>query len=34
MEEMLNKIDDLSRSVDRIAHDVETFKLKVFVPKV
>ena len=30
----MNKIDDLSRSVDRIAHDVENFKMKIFVPKV
>ena len=30
----MNKIDDLSRSVDRIAHDVENLKLKFFVPKV
>ena len=30
----MNKIDDLSRSVDRIAHDVENIKLKFFVPKV
>ena len=34
MEEKLNKIDDLSRSVDRIAHDVENLKMKFFVPKV
>ena len=30
----MNKIDDLSRSVDRIAHDVENLKMKIFVPKV
>ena len=30
----MNKIDDLSRSVDRISHDVETLKMKIFVPKV
>ena len=30
----MNKIDDLSRSVDRIARDVENLKFKVFVPKV
>ena len=29
----MNKIDDLSRSVDRIAHDVENIKMKIFVPK-
>ena len=34
IEEKLNKIDDLSRSVDRIAHDVENLKMKIFVPKV
>ena len=30
----MNKIDDLSRSVDKIAHDVENIKMKIFVPKV
>ena len=30
----MNKIDDLSRSVDRIAHDVENLKMTIFVPKV
>ena len=30
----MNKIDDLSRSVDRISHDVENLKEKFFVPKV
>ena len=30
----MSKIDDLSRSVDRIAHDVENLKMKIFVPKV
>ena len=34
MEEKLNKVDDLSRSVDRIAHDVENLKMKFCVPKV
>ena len=34
MEEKLNKIDDLSRSIDRIFHDVETIKMKFFVRKV
>ena len=29
----MNKIDDLSRSVDRISHDVENLKMKIFVPK-
>ena len=32
IEEKLNKIDDLSRSVDRISHDVENLKMKIFVP--
>ena len=30
IEEKLNKIDDLSRSVDRIAHDVENLKMNFF----
>ena len=30
----MNKIDDLSRSVDRISHDVEKLKMNIFVPKV
>ena len=34
IEEKLSKILDLSRSVDRIAHDVENLKMKFFVPKV
>ena len=34
MEEKLNKIDYLSRSVDRISHDVENIKMKIFVHKV
>lgn len=34
IEEKLNKIDDLSRSVDRISHDLETLNMKFFVPKV
>ena len=34
IEEKLNKIDDISRSIDRISHDVETLKIKFFVPKV
>ena len=29
----MNKIDDLSRCVDRIAHDVENLKMTFFVPK-
>ena len=34
MEEKLNKIDDLSRSVDIISYDVENLKMNFFVPKV
>ena len=34
LEEKLNKVDDLSKSIDRISHDVETLKMKNFVPKV
>ena len=30
----MRKIDDLSRSVNRIAHDVENLKMKIFVPKL
>ena len=30
----MNKIDDMSRSIDRISHDVENLKLKISVPKV
>ena len=30
----MGKIDDLSRSVDIIAHDVENLKMKIFVHKV
>ena len=30
----MNKIDDLYRSIDRIAHDVENLKMNFFVPKV
>ena len=30
----MNKIDDMSRSIDIISHDVENLKLKIFVPKV
>ena len=32
--ENLNKIDDISRSIDRISHDVENLKMKFFVPKI
>ena len=34
IEEKLNEIDDLSRSVDTISHDVENLKMKFFVSKV
>ena len=34
IEEKLNKIDDMSRSIDRISHDVENLKLKAFAPKI
>ena len=34
IQEKLNKVDYISRSNDRISHDVENLKLKVFVPKV
>ena len=34
IEEKLNKVDDMSISIDRISHDVENLKMKIFVPKV
>ena len=34
IEEKLSKIDDMSRSIDRIYHDVENLKMKICVPKV
>ena len=34
IEEKLNKIDDMCRSIDRISHDVKNLKMKFFVPKV
>ena len=34
IEEKLNKIDDMSKSIDRISHDVENLKMKTVVPKV
>ena len=30
----MNKIDDMSTSIDRISHDVENLKLKICVPEV
>jgi hypothetical protein len=32
IEEKLNKIDDMSRSIDRIIHDVEILRLKFCHP--
>jgi peptidoglycan hydrolase CwlO-like protein len=34
IEEKLNKIDDMSRSIDRITHDVENLNINFFPPKV
>jgi len=34
IEEKLSKIDDVSRSIDIISHDVENLKMNFFVPKV
>jgi hypothetical protein len=34
IEEKLNKIDDMSRSIDRISHDVENLKLKFLYPQL
>ena len=33
IEEKLNKIDGMTRSIDRISHDVENLKM-IFLPKV
>src|SRR3990170_6557315 len=33
MEENLNRVDELSRNMDRIAHDVENLKIKILPPK-
>ena len=33
VEENLNKVDDMFRNMDMIAHDVETLKIKKFPPK-
>jgi hypothetical protein len=33
VEEKLNRIDEISRNMDRIAHDVENLKIKVLPPK-
>jgi hypothetical protein len=32
VEEKLNKVDDMSRNMDRIAHDVESLKIKTLPP--
>ena len=34
MEEKFNKVDDMSRNIDRIYHGVENLKMKICVPKV
>ena len=34
IEEKLNKIDDMSRSIDRISNDVENLKIKIFPSKI
>ena len=34
IKENLSKIDDMSRSIDGISHDVENLKMKICVPKV
>jgi hypothetical protein len=34
IEEKLHKIDDMSRSIDRLSHDIENLKMKAFVPRV
>jgi hypothetical protein len=33
VEEKLNKVDDMARNMDRIAHDVDTLKIKKIPPK-
>lgn len=34
VEEKLSKFDDMSRSIDRIIHDVESLKSKILPPKI
>ena len=34
IEEKLSKLDDMSRSMDRIVHDVENLKSKIMPPKI
>ena len=33
IEEKLNRVDELARNMDRIAHDVENLKIKILPPK-
>ena len=33
VEEKLNKVDDMARNMDKIAHDVETVKIRSLQPK-
>ena len=33
VEEKLSKVDDMARNMDRIAHDVDTLKIKILPPK-
>ena len=34
IEEKLNKIDDMSRSIDRISHDLGNLNLQAFPPNI
>src|SRR3990170_8998579 len=34
VEEKLSKVDDMARNMDRIAHDVDTLKIKILPPKL
>ena len=34
VEEKLSKLDDMSRSIDRIIHEVENLKTKILPPKI
>jgi hypothetical protein len=34
IEEKMSKLDDMSRSIDRIIHDVENLKTKILTPKI
>ena len=33
VEGKLHKVDDMARNMDRIAHDVDTLKIKILSPK-